>query len=120
MTMEKKFEEMDEMIKNYDNMSDEDRWEYFEEEILRFISLRGDEKVENYNKLFINAVMNKHYCIERTKFSLEFYTRLIKLLKKAIINDCDTDSIIKTINMILFVLEKESKEVEEKFSFSVK
>ena len=119
MTMEKKFEEMDEMIKNYDQMSEEDRQEYFEDEIIRFISLRGDEKVEAYNKLFINAVINKHYCIEKTNLSLKFYSRIVRLIKNAIINDCDTNSIIKTINMLLLVLEKDSKEVEDKFRFSV-
>ena len=68
---EKKFEEMDEFIEKFDDLADAERCGFFEKEVNLFTNLTENEKIEAYNKLFINAVMNNYHCIKRAKLSLE-------------------------------------------------
>lgn len=116
--MKKKFEEMDDIIKNFDELSDDDRCNFIEKEINNFNNLSEEEKIETYSSLFINALMNNLYCNDRLTMTIEFYIKMISNIRKSVVNNNNTDDILESIDLFLSVLEKDSKEIRKKLKFN--
>ena len=68
MFTKEKFEEMDNFIRDFENISDEDRSKFFNKELNSFIDLTEVEKIIWFNRLMLNSVMNKCLCIEKTRW----------------------------------------------------
>lgn len=117
MTMDKKFEEMDKFIEGFDNILDEEYYEFFNKEMDSFNNLSEDEKAEAYDQLFTKAIINKKYCIRRTKGHLKSSIGMLDIIKKAIIGNASTDVILDTIEEMKSFMEDDFNEVEKKMRY---
>ena len=95
MFTKEKFEEMDNFIRDFENISDEDRSKFF------------------------NKVMNKCLCIEKTKMAIECYRNILSIIKKAVIDNTDIEVILSCIDKFDSLLEDESNGIEEKLKYHI-
>lgn len=120
MTMNKKFEEMDKFIEGFDNILDDEYYEFFNKEMNSFNNLSEDEKAETYDQLFTKAIINKRYCIRRTKGHIKSSIEMLDIIKEAIIGNASTDVILDTINELRSFMEDDFNEVEKKMRYHKK
>ena len=119
MFTKEKFEEMDNFIRDFENISDEDRSKFFNKELNSFIDLTEVEKIIWFNRLMLNSVMNKCLCIEKTKMAIECYRNILSVIKKAVIDNTDIEVILSCIDKFDSLLEDESNEIEEKLKYHI-
>ena len=104
MFTKEKFEEMDNFIRDFENISDEDRSKFFNKELNSFIDLTEVEKIIWFNRLMLNSVMNKCLCIEKTKMAIECYRNILSVIKKAVIDNTDIDVVLRCIDKFDFCI----------------
>ena len=105
MFTKEKFEEMDNFIRDFENISDEDRSKFFNKELNSFIDLTEVEKIIWFNRLMLNSVMNKCLCIEKTMMAIECYRNISSVIKKAVIDNTDIEVILSCIDKFDSLLE---------------
>lgn len=119
MTKEEKFEMMDEIVKNYDSMSTNDRYEIFSKELDRFYELDEADKADEYYDLFVKAVLNKRLCIEKSKIQLDAYSEMLAIIKR-VTTTGDTDMIMKSIASMESMIKEDYEKVEEEMRYCKK
>lgn len=117
---EKNFEKMDEMIKNYDNMSEDDRIDFIDEELDRFIDLNVSEKLQAYDYLLTNAIKNKHHCIRKTQDYLKTAVDCLDIIKRAVLNNASTEDIIKSIDELSTYMVDSFNSLDEEMRYCKK
>ena len=113
MDYDEKFEKIDEMVKKYDNMSDEDRFNHFRDEVDRFISLSDEDKAKEYSTLFMKSVFQNRFNVELRKIDLSSF---ISMMKVAIVHD-NIDLIVESVQGIISTMEEELDKTEEKLAY---
>ena len=117
---EKKFERMDEMIKNYDNMSEDDRIGFIDEELDCFIDMNISEKLQAYDYLLTNAIENKHHCIRKAQDYLKTAVDCLDIIKKAVLNNASTDDIISSIDELSSYMVDNFNSIDEEMRYCKK
>ena len=111
-----KFAEMDNFVKEYDNMSDEKRTLFINNEVERFSSLSEDEKNSEYGRLFIKSVLGRSYIRKIMKINL---TSFSSMLRTAVKYD-DIDDVVRNVNNIIEIMEGELDKTDERLTYQNK
>ena len=120
LKMEKKFKVMDKMVREYDDMSLDERDEIVNKELDGFNALTEVEKLEAYNKLFNKAILNKRYCIRRTQDHLKTSIDYLEIIKQAIVNNASTDVILSSIDELSTMMVDDFNTMEEEMRYCKK
>lgn len=115
--IDKKFEKVDNFIKEFDILSNENRCRFINNETEVFINLSEKEKIECHYKLLFGMILNKHYCIKRIKMFINFYSDSLSLIKKDIINNRDNNIIIDSIDSLLSEMQEDFDNVEKDLKY---
>ena len=121
MDMEKKFEEMDNFIEEFNDVFDEEKYEeYFNKEMDDFCKLKEDEKAEVFAKLFSKAIINKKYCLRKTKIQLESDIDMLNIIQNAIKYNASTDVLLDIIEEFKSHMEDDLNSVNKKMRYCKK
>lgn len=119
LKMEKKFKVMDKMVREYDDMSLDERDEIVNKELDGFIALTEVEKLEAYDKLFNKAILNKRYCIRRSQDHLKTSIDYLEIIKQAV-NNASTDVILSSIDELSTMMIDDFNTMEEEMRYCKK
>ena len=118
MDMEKKFEEMDNFIEEFNDVFDEEKYdEYFNKEMDDFCKLKEDEKAEVFAKLFSKTIINKKYCLRRTNNQLKSCIDMLDIIQNAIKYNASTDVVLDIIEEFKSKMEDDLNSVKEKMRY---
>ena len=122
MDMEKKFEEMDNFIEEgFDDVFYDEKYdEYFNKEMDDFCKLKEDEKVIVFANLFSKAILNKKYCLRRTKNQMDYCIDMLDIIQNAIKYNASTDVVLDIIEKFKSHMENDLNSVKEKMRYCKK
>ena len=117
---EKKFEEMDKFIEGFDDVLDDEKYEFFNKESVNFSLLNEFEKVKAYDQLFTKAILNKKHCLRRANNQLKSYIDMLDIIQNAIKYNASSDVVLNIVKEFKSNMEEDLNSVKEKMRYCKK